>query len=220
MRKMFTELREKGELPVARDTLIYINSVVDGEVHLNCTRHAGIDGSDVFDLTRAEIEAHLQIPKLVECLRKHMPGFENARLTQIYPFLGVRETRHFKGLYTVNEWDILKKEVFEDWIVKGAEFNFDVHNMTGASLDATGAQAKFPQNTKYTIPYRCCIPEKIHGMLLAGRNISGTHMAHSNYRVMPICVAMGEGVGIAAALAVKNGVDVRDVDAKDIQKYL
>ena len=66
------------------------------------------------------------------------------RLLTAASLMGVRETRHFKGLYTLNEWDILKKAVFEDWIVRGAEFNFDVHNMTGASLDATGAQAKFP----------------------------------------------------------------------------
>ncbi len=78
LRKLFGQLREQGELPVDRDTLIYINSLVPGEVHLNCTRHLGVDGSDIIDLTRAEIEGHLQLPKLVECLRKHVPGFENA----------------------------------------------------------------------------------------------------------------------------------------------
>lgn len=134
--------------------------------------------------------------------------------------MGVRETRHFKGLYTLTEQDILSRRVFEDWVVRGAEFNFDVHNMTGSSLDETGMQNKFPKDTKYTIPYRCLVPEKIHGLLLAGRNISGTHMAHSNYRVMPICIGMGEGVGIATALAVQQNVDVRDVDVKEVQKHL
>ena len=57
-------------------------------------------------------------------------------------------------------------------------------------------------------------------MLLAGRDISGTHMAHSNYRVMPICVALGEGAGIAAALAAKGDMDVREVNVKEIQKHL
>ena len=49
---------------------------------------------------------------------------------------------------------------------------------------------------------------------------SGTHMAHSNYRVMPICVGIGEACGIAAALAVKKGVDPRQVTAKEIQAEL
>ena len=56
LRKMFLELKARGELPVDRDTLIYIKSLIPGEVHMNCTRHLGIDGSNVFDLTRAEIE--------------------------------------------------------------------------------------------------------------------------------------------------------------------
>jgi len=219
---------EKGELQAlakqllphpAGHVLLY-KSPIPGIVTVNMTNAIRIDGTSAESLTEAEIICRKQIPAIIDFLHEYAPGYENCYVVAAGSMMGVRETRHFKGLYTLNEWDILKKEVFEDWIVKGAEFNFDVHNMTGASLDATGAQAKFPQNTKYTIPYRCCIPEKIRGLLLAGRNISGTHMAHSNYRVMPICVAMGEGVGIAAALAVKNGVDVRDVDAKDIQKYL
>ena len=219
---------EKGELQAlakqllphpAGHVLLY-KSPIPGIVTVNMTNAIRIDGTSAESLTEAEILCRKQIPAIIDFLREYVPGYENCYVVASGSMMGVRETRHFKGLYTLNEWDILKKEVFEDWIVRGAEFNFDVHNMTGASLDATGAQAKFPQNTKYTIPYRCCIPEKIHGLLLAGRNISGTHMAHSNYRVMPICVAMGEGVGIAAALAVKNGVDVREVDAKEIQKYL
>ena len=219
---------EKGELQAlakellphpAGHVLLY-KSPIPGIITVNMTNAIRIDGTSAESLTEAEIICRKQIPAIMNFLREYVPGYENSYVVASGSMMGVRETRHFKGLYTLNEWDILKKAEFEDWIVKGAEFNFDVHNMTGASLDATGAQDKFPKNTKYTIPYRCCIPEKIHGLLLAGRNISGTHMAHSNYRVMPICVAMGEGVGIAAALAVKHGVDVRDVEAKEIQKYL
>ena len=82
--------------------------------------------------------------------------------------------------------------MFVDWVVRDASFNFDVHNLTGAGLDETGCQHHFPQIQGYTIPYRCLIPEIVDGLLLSGRNISGTHMAHSNYRVMPICVGIGE----------------------------
>ena len=64
------------------------------------------------------------------------------------------------------------------------------------------------------------VPEKIDGLLLSGRNISGTHMAHSNFRVMPICVGIGEADGLAAAIAVKTNRNLRDVEAKEIQAYL
>jgi hypothetical protein len=64
------------------------------------------------------------------------------------------------------------------------------------------------------------IPEKIDGLLLSGRNISGTHIAHSNYRVMPICCGIGEAAGIAAAIAAKKQIMPREVRAEEIQAYL
>lgn len=64
------------------------------------------------------------------------------------------------------------------------------------------------------------IPETVDGLLLAGRCISGTHMAHSNYRAMPICMNMGQAAGIAAALAAQKDVKPRDLDVADIQAVL
>ena len=64
------------------------------------------------------------------------------------------------------------------------------------------------------------MPVKVDGLLLAGRIISGTHKAHSNFRVMPICANMGQATGIAASIAVKRGIEVRDVPVADIQARL
>ena len=64
------------------------------------------------------------------------------------------------------------------------------------------------------------MPEKIDGLLLSGRNISGTHKAHSNFRVMPICMNIGQGVGTAAAVAIRNGVEPRHADIRRIQEAL
>jgi hypothetical protein len=134
--------------------------------------------------------------------------------------IGVRETRHFEGEYTLTEEDILEARVFDDWAVTKAHFNFDVHNLTGSGLDATGMQKGFTQHRGYTIPYRCFVPKKVENLLLAGRNISGTHMAHSNYRVMPICANMGQAVGVAAALCAKQGVSPRDLNLAALQTVL
>ena len=92
--------------------------------------------------------------------------------------------------------------------------------MTGPGLDATGSQHGFPQPRKYTIPYGCFLPKGVDGLLLAGRNISGTHLAHSNFRVMPICVNMGQGVGTAAALCARQGCRPRDLEVRRIQEAL
>ena len=92
--------------------------------------------------------------------------------------------------------------------------------MTGNGLDTTGSQESFTQTAGYTIPYGCLVPEKIDGLLLAGRNISGTHMAHANFRVMPICANMGQAAGIAAALAAKDDILPRNVKVSQIQQIL
>ena len=114
----------------------------------------------------------------------------------------------------------VKDTVIDDWIATQCNFNFDIHNVEGAGLDKNGAQAKFRSKGGYTIPYRALIPKGLDGLLLAGRDISGTHKAHSNYRVMPICAGIGEAAGAAAAIAVRSGKNPRDVAASDIQKEL
>ena len=212
MRKMFTELREKGELPVARDTLICINGFVNGEVHLNCTRHAGIDGSDVLDLTRAEVEAHLQIPKLIECLRKYMPGFENARLVQIYPFLGVRETRRFSGIKTLCEKDILEGVIHEDSIGLGS-YIIDIHDGAGLSTIVK----KIPP---YGIPYGVTVSKDVDNLMFAGRCASLDSVVMSSARVMTTMMVIGQAAGLGAAMAAKDDILPAEVDVSAMQKNL
>jgi hypothetical protein len=161
-----------------------------------------------------------QIPRIVEFLREFAPGYEHCYAIASAANVGVRETRHFKGLYTLTAEDIVEGRTFEDWIATKSAFNFDIHNVDGAGLDKNGAQKHFHSKGTYTIPYGCCVPEKIDGLLLAGRNISGSHKAHSNYRAMPICCGIGQGCGTAAAVAVKDGVELRNVDVKKVQQLL
>ncbi len=219
---------EKGELqalakehiPYPAGHLLAYKSTLPGIVTCNMTNCTDIDGTKAEDLTRAEIVCRSQMPAIVKYLREFVPGFENCYIISAGSMMGVRETRHFKGMYTLNENDILTAKVFDDWVVRGAHFNFDVHNMTGSGLDATGVQKHWTQPKGYTIPYGCLVPEKINGLLLSGRNISGTHIAHSNYRVMPICVGIGAAAGAAAAAAIKKGVQVRDIKGEELQDRL
>lgn len=219
---------EKGELqalakehiPYPAGHLLAYKSTLPGIVTCNMTNCTDIDGTKAEDLTRAEIVCRSQMPAIVKYLREFVPGFENCYIISAGSMMGVRETRHFKGVYTLNENDILTAKVFDDWVVRGAHFNFDVHNMTGSGLDATGVQKHWTQPKGYTIPYGCLVPEKINGLLLSGRNISGTHIAHSNYRVMPICVGIGAAAGAAAAAAIKKGVQVRDIKGEELQNRL
>jgi hypothetical protein len=89
--------------------------------------------------------------------------------------------------------------------------------MSGNGLDETGCQLAFSQPRGYTIPYGCLVPLQPDGLLLAGRCISGTHVAHSNFRAMPICINMGQAAGVAAALCVKENVQPRLLDVSLLQ---
>lgn len=223
-----TYVTEKGELQElakkhlkhpAGHVLTY-HTTLPGVVACNMTNSINVDGTKGADLTKALIECRSQIDSIVKFLREYVPGYEKCFVISSASLIGIRETRHFKGMYTITEDDVLAARQFDDWVVRDALFNFDVHNIEGSGLDKTGVQKKFKQTKGYTIPYGCLVPKEIDNLLLAGRNISGTHMAHSNYRAMPICAGIGEAAGTAAAIAAKQGIKARDVNVKEIQDIL
>ncbi|MBQ8611625.1 MAG: FAD-dependent oxidoreductase [Oscillospiraceae bacterium] len=217
---------EKGELqalarqhiPYPAGHILTYRTTLPGVVTCNMTNATDIDGTCADDLTKATITCRKQMEDIVKYLREFVPGFENCFIISSASLIGVRETRHFKGKYTLTEQDILEAKVFDDYVVKDAHFNFDVHNITGAGLDKTGVQKHFAQKKGYTIPYRCLLPEAKENLLLCGRNISGTHIAHSNFRVMPICVGIGEAAGTAAAMAAAQGKPLSEIEAAKIRE--
>lgn len=216
------DIQKLGEenLPAPAGHVLLYRTTLPGVVTCNMTNCTDIDGTKAEDLTRATIVCRKQMEAIVNFLREYVPGFERCYLISSASLIGIRETRHFKGEAQITQKDILEARVFEDWVVTKAHFNFDVHNITGSGLDETGAQKKFGQKKGYTIPYGCFVPLKVENLYLAGRNISGTHMAHSNYRVMPICANMGQAVGVAAAMCVKEECTPRSLGAKAVQKRM
>ncbi len=210
----------REHLPFPAGHLLIYRSTLPGVVTCNMTNSINVDGTRAEDLTRADYECRRQIGPIVDFLRTYVAGFEGCYLISTAAKIGVRETRHFAGEATLTEADIMAARVFDDWVVPKAHFNFDVHNLSGSGLDETGVQKHFDQPRPYTIPYGCFVPQAVENLYLAGRNISGTHKAHSNFRVMPICVLMGQAVGVAAALCVAQGVAPRQLNAQAVQAIL
>ena len=207
-------------LPHPAGHVLLYRSSLPGVVTCNMTNVINVDGTKAEDLTRAQIMCRKQIPLIVDFLRQYAPGYESCYLLSAAAQIGVRETRHFIGMSTLTEDDITAARVFPDWVVTRAHFNFDIHNIKGAGLDENGVQHHFKQPNGYTIPYGCLVPKRVKGLLLAGRIISGTHKAHSNFRVMPICANIGQAAGTAAAMAAARGVEPRDLPVADIQAEL
>lgn len=211
-RKLVLQLKAEGIMPMDRDTIIYIESLTPGEVNLNCTRHLGVDGSDILDLTRAEIEGHIQNWKLIDVLRKYIPGFENCYLTEIAPFIGIRETRRFHGAATLTEGNLLRGDIGEDAVGLGS-YIIDIH-------DGSGNGTIVKKVKPYGLPYGMCCSRDIANLMFSGRCASMDAVALSSVRVMPPLMAMGQGAGVGAALAVRHRIDPAQVDVQEVRSIL
>jgi len=183
-----------------------------GRMYVNATRVMGVDVFSPVEFTNAVLECYRQIEGVARYLRECIPGFEHARIEQIAPVLGVRETRHVVGDYTLTGDDAINGHHFEDSIAADASA-LDIHDPKGADVDFQGLRP-------YEIPYRCLLPQGVEQLLVAGRCISADHAAHARSRNMPACMATGQAAGVAAAVAVESGTTVREVSVAEVQKRL
>ncbi|MCL2320102.1 MAG: FAD-dependent oxidoreductase, partial [Treponema sp.] len=74
LQETIKRLRQEGKCPIDRDSIIYIRQPIPGTVAVNTIRIKNFDGSDVYDLTRGEQDAHLQILPLIKMFREYVPG--------------------------------------------------------------------------------------------------------------------------------------------------
>ncbi len=205
-----------GELPDNVGVVRTYRTSRPGEAVVNATQVNHVDGTNVRDLTKAELEGRRQAFRVLEFLRKHAPGYEQAYIAGMPAVIGVRETRRFVGLECLAREDLIAGCKRPDAVVRNASFVIDIHNPVGPG-QAEGFAAKVKP---YDIPYGCLVPKATDGLLLAGRCISGSHDAHASYRVQQIAMAIGSAAGAAAALAVRSRVEPRHVDATPLQRAL
>lgn len=167
----------------------------------------GVDGTNVDDLSRAEIEVRKQFMSELSFLRKHVPGFEQAKIESTGATIGVRDTRHVVGEYTLTGVDILERRRFND--VAG-------YNLKGG----------YPVND---LPYRCFVPKRAQGLLVAGNCMSvvpgstqrGPQLgSYNNLKDIPTMWTTGEAAGTAAALCAMLGTEPRELDVTLIQERL
>lgn len=207
-----------GELDLPREDILFFATPHPAEVSVNCTRvaHARpLLGIDPFDLSYAEWQSRGQMRQIVAFLRKYVPGFASAYLVQSGAQVGVRETRRILGGYRLTGADILAARKFDD-VVARSTYPIDLHNPTGSGT----LLKRLPPGEAYDIPLRCLLPEGLDNVVTAGRCISGSTEAHSSYRVMPVCMAVGQAAGVCAALAARAGCPPGHLDPAEVQREL
>ena len=194
---------------------------------INTIRIYDCDGTNNADINRAIVESHNQQSKLMEFMRKFIPGMKDVFLISSGQIVGVRDTRRIIGNLVMTEKDIIDNNHYDDCIgychgrqtlgQKGEGHSPDGNE--GSSNDYSVREA-VAQMVSFEIPYRILVPEKSTNILVAGRNVSCDFLAHKHLRNQPACVTTGTAAGIAAALSIKYDVPVCDVPMKELQQHL
>lgn len=220
--KEVDEARAKGEFPLPQEMVFFIAMPTPGQVVVNTTHIGGVNGTDSWDLTKAEIECRRQAMALMNFFRKYVPGFEESYLIQTATQIGVRETRRIMGEHVFNVEDVADGRKYPDVVMRSA-YPVDIHSPVGRGYvrkDDGKPGIAPPRGDWYEVPYRCLVPLEVDRLLVAGRCISSTHEGQSAMRIMPNCMALGQAAGTAAALCVKTGVTPRKLDTGMLRRSL
>jgi len=213
--ELWEQARADGIVDVPRELVSFFITPYPDEVTINMTRVTDIDPLDPVDLTRAEVEARLQVMQLLRFFRERVPGFEQARLAATGTQIGIRESRRIVGRYTLTAADVLAARTFPDGVARSA-YPIDIHNPSGSGTTTH----RPPAGSSYEVPYRCLVPVNREQLLVAGRCISTTHEALASTRLTPTVMTLGQAAGTAAALANERGEPAGDVNAETLRAQL
>ncbi|MZQ85131.1 FAD-dependent oxidoreductase [Paenibacillus sp. 5J-6] len=134
---------------------------------------------------------------------------DNLTLEWIGSLPGKREYRRFVGDYVMNQNDVIAQEPFEDRVAFGG-WSIDLHPPQGMYATAKGSKHMHVDGS-YHIPFRSLYSVNTTNMLMAGRNISASHVAFGTTRVMATCAVIGEAAGTGAALCAAKGISPREL---------
>ena len=212
LRKPFEQAREAGLIPPNLDTIAGTWGAIydSGDLtYLNLVHLLGYDGTNPDDLTRGEMEGREQAMMAIEALKQFMPGCEGAKLRNFGMTLGIRDTRKIDAHYNMTEHDVREQGRFDDSIGIFPEF-----------IDGYGILILPTTGRYFQIPYRTLLPDTVKHLICAGRITGGDRVSHAATRNMMCCTVTGQGAGVAAALAVKQDRDFKDLSVGAVQKEL
>ncbi len=140
--------------------------------------------------------------------------FQGYELAEIAPMLGIRESYRVVTDYVLREDDLRKglgKQNHSD-IIAIADHPCDIHGAGGHLA---------PVATAYGIPYRCLLPASgPENLQVACRGSGFSKIAASSCRLQRTMIQMGHAAGMAAAMAVDEGVPPQQIDVAELVRRL
>lgn len=154
----------------------------------------------------------------VKNVSKERVAFMTKRLAWVASVAGKRESRRLVGDVVLTENDIVGYRRFPDATCL-TSWSIDLHYPktaaeTGFKGESFRSRCEQRRIVLYPIPFGCLYSRNISNLMMAGRDISVTHIALGTVRVMRTTGMMGEVVGMAAAVCKARGCLPRDVRQK------
>lgn len=213
------QARQRGEFVLNPNDILCAATVLDQRADnvrsVNFTRIQRKLPTDARQLSDALVEGREQVLEALAFMRAHVPGCENAFLTQTAPMIGIRESRRILGDHILTGDEVIAGTAFDDAVARGI-YLLDIHNPSDYGKPSALVLLKQP----YGIPYRALLPRGLDNLLVAGRCISGDHIALASYRVQSHAMAIGEAAGTAAALASRSSIAPRKLSSGLLRKTL
>ena len=150
---------------------------------------------------------------------KFKKQFARRSLSWVAYIGGKRESRRLLGDVLLKQQDIVKAIRYKDACVT-TTWTIDLHYSKKAkcACDAFQSEVHHLEIKPYPIPFRCLYSRNVPNMMMAGRNISVTHVALGTVRVMRTTGMMGEVLGMAAGLSKKHGCNPREIYQQHLEE--
>ena len=217
--KKAKEQAEKDGRPVSEDdkySSIHVG-MRPGSLFMNSVRVRGIDGTSVEDLTRAELEGRVRIMEEVNFFRRYVPGCENCYIMNSGAQVGIRDTRRIVGEDYLSKEDCLGLRKRPEDVILRCTGPFD--NTTRGN-EKTYVLNQIDMEEWYDIPYGCVVPIGLDNIAVAGRTFSCHYLALTSSRGQALLMGLGQAVGTAAVMAVREKTAFRDVEVRELQRTL
>lgn len=176
----------------------------DGRVWANALLIHGVDPFDAASRADARSRAAAEAERVVAWLATRLPGFEGARLGAVAERLYVRESRHLDAACVLDADHLL------DNVTGPADVAVGGYPLDLQPLGRQQQGVVFGTPEIYGVPLCVSVPrDGPAGLWAVGRSAGYDPVAHTSTRVVPLGMAVAEGVGVAAALAQARGLDPR-----------
>lgn len=179
----------------------WFNTLLTGDsLAVNITR-ADADATDRASLAEAERSLRRDMFRLVSLLREKYPEFRQCEIVASAVNVGVRESRHIKGIRTMTLRDVMEG-VVPACPVAHCAHPMDIHAAKGASQQLTALKADC------YVPHESMVAEGFDNLIAAGRCISAEREPFASLRVQATVMSIGEAAGLMADLHCDTGIPV------------